>query len=120
MFNKIIILLLVLAAAAALFMTANNVVSSSSKMTVEEQTEFLKRGIDDLNKLLKQERIAKLNDEMEAQRLLQTEWEAYSKKIMEVEAHEKVIESIEKRIIEIKAKIDQLKPQAAVKSEKKL
>lgn len=107
-FNKIALSLLILAAAIALFLSSEHFFTSSPKLSVEEQVKFLDRDIETLNAQLKKKRVEAFNAQMDAQELLPVQWEGYSKKIEEVEEHEKVIESLEKKIKDLSMKKQKL------------
>lgn len=75
----------------------------------DEQIQKINLEINNYTKEIKQERQAALNAQIEATQLMRIEWDAYLKKVKEVDEHEEKIHSLEKQVQTLKQERDLIK-----------
>jgi chromosome segregation ATPase len=113
--KKYLLLFFVAAVVATFVILVDKYFLPSNKSTLEEQIKVIDQKLSQLHNEIEQLRIEKMNAQTEAQELLPVEWDAYSKKIEEVEKKDIAIESLEKEIKEFNVKKNALESQNPIK-----
>lgn len=78
--------------------------SMQKELSPEEQIKAIDKELAQLEKQLEKKRMEAFNTQIEAQGLLQTQWEAYIQKIIEADRQTDSVKAIEKQMHEMQAK----------------